>query len=294
MSTGKRTVLITGTSDGGLGSALAIAFHKAGWRVLATARNITKMKAVQNEGVETLALDVQSPSSLQEAVTQVSKMTGGHLDALVNNAGGGYSMPYTDIDVVEAKALFDLNVWSLVSTTQAFLPLLLKSKAAMIINNTSIASVLPFPLQSVYNASKAAAASMTDSLRLELAPFGIKVIDLKTGAVKTNFFSNIKANDHSRHIPTDSIYQVAKEAVESTMDGEKFFEGTETAEDWAAHVVKDLGRKSPPSQIWRGTGAGKAWVITSLPHGMADGAIKSMTGLDKVEQGFKAQRAVKA
>ena len=248
------------------------------------------METAQAEGIETLALDVQSSASLTEAVAEVSKLTGGHLDALVNNAGGGYSMPYTDIDVNEAKALFDLNVWSLVSTTQAFLPLLMKSTAAMVINNTSTASVMAFPFQSVYNASKAAAASMTDSLRLELAPFGIKVVDLKTGAVKTNFFSNIAANNHSRHIPANSIYQVAKEAVESTMDGEKFFEGTEKSSDWAAHVVKDLSSKHPPSQIWRGTGAGKIWVTTNAPHGAVDRIIKGLTGLNVVEKKLKARR----
>jgi short-subunit dehydrogenase len=112
-------------------------------------------------------------------------------------------MPVSDIDIAKAKALFDLNVWSYITVTQAFPPLLLKAPG-MIVNNTSISSVAPTPFSSVYHASKAAAAMFSDHQRIELAPFGIKVVDLKTGCVKSNFHSN--RYDESR-LPEGSIYE---------------------------------------------------------------------------------------
>jgi len=124
MSSSKRTVLITGCSDGGLGAALAIAFHKAGLHVYATARNPSKMKQLQSLGIKTLTVDVLSDSSIASCVGQISS-----LDILVYNAGGAYTMPESAISLLEAKKFFDLNVWSYLAMTQAFLPLLLKSKA---------------------------------------------------------------------------------------------------------------------------------------------------------------------
>ena len=191
----KKTVVITGCSDGGLGAALAIAYHKVGWRVFATARNVSKMSAVKEAGIETLALDVLSEASIAACINKVSQLTDGKLDCLINNAGAVYSMPVTDVSIVTGKKLFDVNFWSIYATTQAFLPLLLKSEhGAMIVNHTSIASVMYPPFQSVYNASKAAAAMLTQTMRLELAPLNIRVYDLKSGRVKSEIFNNAPLN----------------------------------------------------------------------------------------------------
>ncbi|GJC84093.1 short-chain dehydrogenase cctT [Colletotrichum liriopes] len=190
----QKTILITGCSDGGLGSALALAFSKAGWRVFATARNPSKLKQCTAAKIETLQLDVKSDSSISTCVSQVAELTDGSLDALLNNAGAGYSMPLMDATMEKTRDVFDLNVISLISVTQAFLPLLMKrssSSGSMVINNTSISSVGGMPWQVVYNSSKAAAASITAGMRLELAPFGIKVVDLKTGTVTSNFLDNL-------------------------------------------------------------------------------------------------------
>lgn len=91
-------------------------------------------------------------------------------------------MPVSDIFIAKAKELFDLNVWSYLAVTQAFLPLIIKSKG-MIVNQTSISSVCANPFISPYNALKAAIASSSESQRLEFAPFGVRIVDLKTGSV---------------------------------------------------------------------------------------------------------------
>ena len=123
MSSPKRTVLITGCSEGGLGAALAIAFHEAGLRVYATARNPAKMEQLTARGIETLTLNVQSDSSIAACVGKLSS-----LDILVNNAGATFLMPVVDVSIAEAKKTFELNVWSYIAVTQAFMPLLLESK----------------------------------------------------------------------------------------------------------------------------------------------------------------------
>jgi 1-acylglycerone phosphate reductase len=186
----KRTVLITGCSDGSLGSALAFAFHKAGWRVIVSARNIAKLKNSVAAGLEAVQLDVTSEESIANAVSAVSELTSGSLDALVNNAGAGFCLPLLDIDISKMHDLFELNVFPLVSVTRAFFPLLIQpSHGSMLINHTSGAGMITtgMPFQGAYAASKAAAASLTENLRLELQPFGIKVINIVTGSVKSTF-----------------------------------------------------------------------------------------------------------
>lgn len=93
MAPAKRSILITGCSDGGLGAAIALEMHRSGrWRVLASARNVKKMQALESAGIETLSLDVLSEESLQASVTHISELLGGSLDGLFLNAGGGLSV----------------------------------------------------------------------------------------------------------------------------------------------------------------------------------------------------------
>ncbi|MCJ1486682.1 hypothetical protein MMC06_006860 [Schaereria dolodes] len=215
----KKTVLITGCSQGGLGDALACAFSRHGHRVIATARNPAKMDHFKSQGIDTLPLDVLSAGSIEECVAAVSARAGGSLDMLINNSGTYYSMPLADASLPEARRLFDLNVWAVLAVTQAFLPLLLNSKeGGMVVNHSSVSSVLPGPMTGIYNMSKAAVANMTDTLRLELAPFNIKVVDLKTGLVK----SNLLDNKSGEILPEGSIYMPAKDAIEKSMSGSDF------------------------------------------------------------------------
>lgn len=271
MESPKRTVLITGCSDGGLGSALAVAFHKAGLHVYATARNRSKMSELVALGIETHTLDVLSDSSIADCVSKIP-----NLDILVNNAGAMYAMPVSDLSIPEAKQLFDLNVWSYLAVTQAFLPLLLKSKG-MIVNQTSIASVCTVPFQAAYNASKAAMALFSDSQRLELEPFSIKVVDLKTGAVKSKIFTNHKEATQVS-LPKGSIYEPARETIESRMDG-SYSDGAVPADQWAEEVVRSLLKKTPPLKIWAGGEAWAVWFSTLWPYGTFDGIIKKVSGV---------------
>jgi 1-acylglycerone phosphate reductase len=190
-------------------------------------------------------------------------------------------MPVSDLSIAEAKKLFDLNVWSYLAVTQAFLPQILESKG-IIVNQTSVSSACTVPFQGTYNASKAAIATYSDTQRFELAPFGVRVIDLKTGAVRSNINDGPKPR-----LPKDSIYAPAREAVEKSMSMEDIVKDAMDREVWATATVADLLKKNPPPNIWRGSNAWLVWLGTKLPFGWLDGTVKKITGLDVVEQKLK-------
>ncbi|KAG8631640.1 hypothetical protein KVT40_000780 [Elsinoe batatas] len=190
----ERVVLITGCSDNSLGSALALALHAhGGHRVFATARNLQHIKSMTEAAIETLELDVLSKESVDAAV-------------------------------------------QFLLVTQAFLPLLLKradprsgDRKSIIVNNTSISSVLRTPYHSAYGASKAAMAAFNDMQRIELARLGICVVDLKTGSLESNFQEN-KTN--AVDLPVDSTYHLIREDVLKVITGEKTEAYAEDRDVW--------------------------------------------------------------
>ncbi|CAF9932449.1 MAG: hypothetical protein GOMPHAMPRED_006579 [Gomphillus americanus] len=278
MTSRKRSVLITGCSDGGLGAALVVAFQDAGFHVYATARNPAKMKSLEGQNdIETLQLDVQSAESIKNCFDKIEQ-----LDILVNNAGANTPMPVNDLDIDKAKETFDLNVFSQIKVSQVFLPLLVKSRG-MIVNQTSLAAATAIPFQSIYNSSKAAMAMVTDTMRLELQPFGVRVIELRTGVIRTSFIQNMK-NAQDLRLPTGSIYAPAREVVEKAMRQEGFEGQGMEAASWAKAVVGDLVRKNPPHIIWRGESVWMVWLMSFLPHGTFDRILKRVARLDMVEK----------
>ena len=293
MSLAQRTVLITGCSDNSLGSALALALQKHGdLQVFAAARDASKMTALSSAGIQTFALDVTSPESIKALVEEITQSTKGKLDMLINSVGGGHYQPFLHLDIEKAKQLFDVNVWGFVATTQAFLPLLLanaepgkKGRKSVVVNNTSISSVLRTPYHSAYSASKAAMAMFNDIQRIELEPLGIKVVDLKTGSLESNFGEN-KTNPYE--LPEDSPYQPIKDEVMKVITGETAEAYAEDRKAWAKNVVKDLMKNfdSPPTEIWRGGAAGTVQVSSKmdsiLPDYLSDGSFQGVGGLDKL------------
>lgn len=144
MSAAKKTVLITGCSQGGIGEAMCRVFHEKGYYVFATLRNPAKAGSLsQLENLEIVPLEVTSAESIQLAAAAVAKRTNGSLDVLVNNAGADFVTPLLDVNLDEAKRLFDVNVWSIVGVTQAFAPMLIKSKGT-VCNISSTAACMPF------------------------------------------------------------------------------------------------------------------------------------------------------
>ncbi|KAJ5679255.1 hypothetical protein N7462_007499 [Penicillium macrosclerotiorum] len=214
MST-KGSVLITGCSDGGIGSGLALVFQQRGYHVFATARNPGKMAALRNlPNVTLLTLDVTNKSDIQATKDLVDEETGGTLSYLINNAGRNHFMPLLDDDVDIAKRIFDINVWGPLTVTQAFAPLLIKSQG-MLVNITSIAGHGPVPTMGSYSASKRSLEIMSEVLRLELTPFNVKVLSVVTGAVSTNGQTYLQ----DWTLPANSLYKPVEETLAHTARG---------------------------------------------------------------------------
>lgn len=137
-----KTVLVTGCSGGGIGAAIALELTKRGHYVFATARTVSKIPAKLSEAsnVTVLPLDVTSPPSIAEAVQAVTA-SGRPLDVLFNNAGAGYTMPMLDVDVDKAKQVYEVNVWGVVRTVQAFAGLLIKTRGRVVNLSTCGAAV---------------------------------------------------------------------------------------------------------------------------------------------------------
>jgi NAD(P)-dependent dehydrogenase (short-subunit alcohol dehydrogenase family) len=149
MAPGLKSVLITGCSAGGIGAALAEAFQEKGYHVFATVRNPSKISQTLSSAanVTVLTLDVLSPESIAAAAESVKRITGGGLDVLVNNSGGGLTLPGLDVPIEEGKKLFDLNFWAPLAMLQAFAPLLIEAKGCLV-NNSSANAHLPMPAMS--------------------------------------------------------------------------------------------------------------------------------------------------
>jgi 1-acylglycerone phosphate reductase len=138
-------VLITGCSDGGIGSALATVFHERGYHVVATARDVSKMSALAGlQNTTLLALDVAGLEQITAAVEAVRNETGGTLDVLINNAGRNHFSPVLDIDIAAAKNVYETNLWGPLAMIQAFAPLLIKAKGT-IVSITSISGYVNVP-----------------------------------------------------------------------------------------------------------------------------------------------------
>ncbi|KAF4338990.1 1-acyldihydroxyacetone-phosphate reductase [Fusarium beomiforme] len=280
----KPTALITGCSEGGAGHALALEFAAKGYRVFATARSTKSLASLQEKGIETLTLDVTKPESIAALKDVISERTGGKLDLLFNNAGMMYEAPAIEADRDQVQNMFNTNVFGLFDMVQTFTPLLLASVAGSntpptIINTASIVARVPYYFTAQYNATKAAVASYSDTLRLELAPLGIKVIILHMGVVATHLTSTDK-----KLLSPDSLFIDAEDGLRERSrlhlkDGTK-------PEEFARLVVKDVLKNKTAltkgEYIWQGTNAFVAWLLNAIGwRKIFDGISEGGVGLTK-------------
>ena len=183
-----KTVFITGASSG-IGKATALYFHQKGWNVIASLRNPEQEKdLVSKQNMMLVRLDVTDETSIVLAIAQAMERFG-KIDVLVNNAGYGSLGSFESATAERVKSQFDTNVLGLMAVTRNILPHFRANKAGVIINIASIAGRIGFPMFSVYNSSKFAVEGFSESLRFEVAPFGVKVKLVEPGPIKTDFYS---------------------------------------------------------------------------------------------------------
>jgi 1-acylglycerone phosphate reductase len=167
------------------------------------------------------------------------------------------------VPLSDAKKLYDVNVFGIISVTQGFAPLLIASKGT-IINIGSIAGFSPVPWQGYYNASKASVHLLSSQLRLELSPWGVKVIEIITGGIRTHFWQNVYSPPT---LPESSLYLPARKEIESIMQGELIDKekGKDADVDvYTEAVVSNALKSNPTTQHWVGSNSSLVWFASNF------------------------------
>ncbi|KIW16097.1 hypothetical protein PV08_06148 [Exophiala spinifera] len=273
----RRSVLVTGCSSG-IGKALVDELRIQGLRVFAGSRSVDSLSGVV--GVEPLELDPASPESIAKARDEVSRRTGGKLDILINNAGQWLESPAIETDLKAIKAMFDVNLFGVMEMNRQFSPLLIAAKG-VIVNHGSMVRAMPHPMTAAYNASKAALSQYSNTLRLELEPLDVRVVELVTGRVSSSLIS-------IPTLPESSIYKPLEPAL---VKRAREAETVQAPAVFAKRVVKSLLVANPAREIYKGTMASISWFLESYgPKWIYDPIMRTMTGL-KQHRGELAKRA---
>lgn len=215
-------------------------------------------------------------------------------------------MPVSDLSIPSVRSLYELNVFSPIRTIQLFLPLLMASKnSPILITNTSCAALQPvggLPWTAAYNSSKAALSSITETLRYELAPFDIRVVEVRTGNVKSNFFVNLSAKSTASEtvpkLPEDSLYATAREDLEDFMSGSLMDTDGQDQAVYARGVVSDLNGgwfRGVPDVVYRGRHASEVKWLYGLqglvPRWLVEYLVRDIGKVNGVEKKVRVARA---
>jgi NAD(P)-dependent dehydrogenase (short-subunit alcohol dehydrogenase family) len=191
MTSNQKVAVVTGTSSGiGLETSLALA--RSGFRTYATMRNLNKSENIksvatkENLPIHINQLDVTDDISIKNAVQAILSEVG-RIDVLVNNAGYALNGAFEDLTIDEIKAQFETNLFGVIRTTQAILPVMRKQQFGIIVNMSSGAGRLGYPGGSAYISTKFAVEGLSESMAYELEPFGIKVVLVEPGVIRTSF-----------------------------------------------------------------------------------------------------------
>jgi NAD(P)-dependent dehydrogenase (short-subunit alcohol dehydrogenase family) len=180
-----RAVLITGCSSG-IGWATAERLARRGWAVYATARNVEEISPLAQRGCRLLRLDVTDENSMRDAVEEVERIEGA-VGVLVNNAGYSQSGAVEEVPMQEVRRQFETNVFGLVRMCQLVLPGMRRQGFGRIVNLSSMGGKLTFPGAGFYHATKHAVEAISDALRFEVRGFGVEVVVIEPGLIRTGF-----------------------------------------------------------------------------------------------------------
>jgi len=240
----EKIALVTGSSSGiGLETSLALA--RNGFYTFATMRDLKKSEKIkekienENLTMEILELDVDNDQSVNTAVKTILEKKE-RIDVLVNNAGYGMWGTVEDVSMNEFKEQFETNFFSIIRLIQKVSPVMRKQGSGTMINVSSVAGRIGFPVSPAYISSKFALEGLSESLRFELMPFGVNVVIIEPGVIKTNFFNSMKLSEKSQQ---DSVY---KDITEKVISGVKMMAemGTDPKEV-ANTIIKALKEEKP-------------------------------------------------
>ncbi|KAJ6201130.1 hypothetical protein J3E72DRAFT_392885 [Bipolaris maydis] len=264
-------------TPGGIGHYLALEFAQRGFHVLGTVRDPSKYPS-PDPRITYLPLELTSNESIASLHKRVSEITGGKLDILYNNAGRNYVVPALDYDEAELHELFQANLFSLMKMCSTFAPLLIEAKGT-IVQTGSLAGIMPYVWGAPYNAVKAALHAYSDTLRVELAPLGVRVITVVTGGVKSNIARQDRTLPPGSYMqPLAAEYQRRlKHSQELGMDTKQY------ARSCVKQVLAGDGLFRKTRWIWEGKMSWIVWFAwTYLPTAVLDFYFTTTFNLNKL------------
>ena len=266
--------LITGCSSG-IGRALAEVFKDAGYEVWASARKAEDVAALTAAGFTAVQLDVNDSAALEQLAEQINQQRGG-LDVLINNAGYGAMGPLLDGGVPAMQRQFETNVFSIVGVTRALFPVLRRTKG-LVVNIGSVSGILVTPFAGAYCASKAAVHALSDALRMELAPFGIRVMEVQPGAIESSFAKNA-GHEAEQLITEQSPWFPLREGIRARAKASQ--DKPTPAREFAEGLLKAVQQSKPPRLIRLGNGSRALPLLAGLlPKGLLEMGLMRRFGL---------------
>jgi NAD(P)-dependent dehydrogenase (short-subunit alcohol dehydrogenase family) len=225
MTSNQRVAVVTGSSSGN-GYETSLILARNGLLTYATIRNLVKgekLKSVAEKEklpLKIVMLDVTDDVSVKNAIQSITTESS-RIDVLVNNAGYALIGAFEDLAVEEIKAQYETNLFGVIRVTQAVLPIMRKQKSGMIVNISSGAGRFGLPGSSAYVSTKFAIEGMSESMAYELEPFGIKVVLVEPGVIRTNFFNSTLTAKKSQNpnSPYSQLLQSVVTNFERLMDG---------------------------------------------------------------------------
>ncbi|WP_105615458.1 oxidoreductase [Vallitalea okinawensis] len=247
----KRVALVTGASSG-IGFDAAIELKNKGFTVYGAARRVEKLKELASKGVKTIQLDVTIEESMINCVDAIVKEEG-RIDILVNNAGYGSYGAIEDVPMEEARRQIEVNVFGLARMSQLVLPYMRKNKFGRIINISSMGGKIYTSFGGWYHATKFAVEALSDCMRLEVEEFGIDVVLVEPGGIKTDW--GIIAADNLKKASKGGAYQ--KSASKSADSMKKMYSGNSLSDPKiiANAIVKAATARKPKTRYLLGFGA---------------------------------------
>ncbi|WP_134392259.1 SDR family oxidoreductase [Pseudomonas aeruginosa] len=266
---------VTGCSSG-IGRALADAFQRAGYRVWASARKEDDVRALAEAGFQAVQLDVNDAAALARLAEELEVEAAG-LDVLVNNAGYGAMGPLLDGGVEAMRRQFETNVFAVVGVTRALFPLL-RRKSGLVVNVGSVSGVLVTPFAGAYCASKAAVHALSDALRLELAPFGVEVLEVQPGAIASNFGASA-SREMDSVVDERSPWWPLRRQIQARPAASQ--DNPTPAEDFARQLLAAVQRRPRPPLVRIGNGSRALPALARwMPRGLLERLLKKRFGLD--------------
>lgn len=271
-----KVALVTGASSG-IGAATALRLGELGYTVYAAARRTDRMRDLENYGIHTLSLDVTDESSMAAGIKTIISRSG-RIDVLVNNAGYGSYGAVEDIPLEEVRAQFEVNVFGACRLIQLVLPHMRAQHHGKIVNITSMGGKLHTPLGASYHGTKFALEAISDCLRMEVQPFGIDVVVIEPGGIRTEW-AGIAAGK-LREVSGSGPYADQAAAMVDSMTGEANSKRLSPPALIANTIATAVTARRPKTRYAVGFGARPMIFLRALlPDRAFDGLMRLATGI---------------